>query len=399
MTREQIYRSCAEKIALSNYLLLESATGTGKTRVSIDLTNHIINSHWYATASTINILILVAKRVHRQTWKEEIEKWGGFHHPSAQINVRMECYESMHKCADKHYDILLADEVHHIGSELRLQLLSMMSFGYLIGLSATIPRKLKQYFRYKHHAEVVSCDITEAIEDNLLPEPTILLSPLILDDREETESWEFHKEAVGPVIHARYKDIGKYKYNSSIHAIVSMTPKQKSQEFDRLIDFFKRNNRDRAKLYMSGKRLEFYADVKLPIIKDILNHLDNERTITFCKSIDQTEQLGRNCIHSKNKKSSSIYDDFNAGKINHITAVNILNENANLVNCKYGIYANISSSDIIVPQRLGRLLRHKSPVVIIPYFVGTREEEIIRDKMLVNFNKDYIKTIHSIQEI
>ena len=45
-----------------------------------------------------------------------------------------------------------------------------------------------------------------------------------------------------------------------------------------------------------------------------------------------------------------------------------------------------------------RAMRHKSPVIIIPYYKDTREEEVI-DKMLEGFNKDFIKTIHSINEI
>jgi hypothetical protein len=39
----------------------------------------------------------------------------------------------------------------------------------------------------------------------------------------------------------------------------------------------------------------------------ILHHLDKERTITFCKTIEQTEQLGKNCIHSKNKDAEKVY--------------------------------------------------------------------------------------------
>ena len=45
-----------------------------------------------------------------------------------------------------------------------------------------------------------------------------------------------------------------------------------------------------------------------------------------------------------------------------------------------------------------RAMRHKHPVIIIPYYKDTREEEVI-DKMLEGFNKDFIKTIHSINEI
>lgn len=405
MTREKIYKSCAETISKTNCLFLEAGTGTGKTKISIDLSNYLLASKWYKDAKQINILILVAKRVHKQTWKEEIEKWGGINHPKAEINTCMECYESLKNHCKERWDIIIADEVHHIGSEQRLDYLKTMSFGYFLGLSATIPRKLKQLFKYRYHSEIVSCDIVEAIEDGILPEPQILLFPLLIDNRAQTETWEYFPKAKGPVIHADYKDIKKYKFNKNVHSIISMTQKQKLMEYDSLIAYFKSKTisthspaMERSWLFQAGKRLEYLADIKLPIIRDILNKLRNSRTITFCKTISQAERAGRFCIHSKNSDADKFYEDFNAKKINHITAVNILNENANLVDCKYAIFCNFSSSEVTIPQRLGRSMRHKSPVIIFPYYQGTREEEIVND-YIKDFNKDFIKVIHSIQEI
>lgn len=151
-------------------------------------------------------------------------------------------------------------------------------------------------------------------------------------------------------------------------------------------------------LFHAGKRLEFLSDCKIAWVKLILQRLKDSRTITFCKTIAQTELLGSNCIHSKNKEAENLYNDFNAKKIDHITAVNILNENANLVDCKYAIFTNLSSSDRIMLQRTGRALRHSSPVIIIPYFEGTREHEIVSD-LITEFDKEYIKTINSYTEI
>ena len=215
MTREEIYKACVDKIAKTNCLLLEAATGTGKTAVSLKLANYLLASQWYKDRKEINVLILVAKRVHKKTWQEEINKWGGINHPKAHINICMECYESLKNHCSERWDIILADEVHHIGSEIRLDFLKTISFGYFLGLSATIPRKLKQFFKYNYHSEVVSCDIIEAIEDDILPEPEILLFPLMLDNRAETETWEFHPKAPGPVIHANYRDIKKYKFSKN----------------------------------------------------------------------------------------------------------------------------------------------------------------------------------------
>lgn len=379
--------------------MIEATTGFGKSKISIDLINSLSSSAFQG--KSIKMLLLVAKRVHKQTWKEEVEKWGGI---KANIEV-IDCYESLHKHAGKYYDIVLADEVHHIGSDLRLDALSMLSFKYFIGLSATIPRKLKQYFKYKYHSKVVSCNIQEAIEGNVLPEPQILLYPLHTDNTVNSEIWVLNPKATGIPIDIPYSLIGKYKKQRKTKVFVHCTPKQYLGELN--VQILSEKNRylssrnkalEKLWLYHCGKRLEFLAKCKVPIVKRILKKLDSSRTITFCKTIEHCNELGKNCIHSKNAKADEIYDAFNKKKINHITAVNILNENANLVDCKYAVFANISSSDIVMLQRTGRALRHKHPVIIIPYYAGTREDEILQ-KMFEGYNENYIKYIHSIDEI
>ncbi len=396
MTRKEVYSACEMALTKSNVLLLEAATGLGKTKISIDLINWITHEV-YNKGRKPTMLLLVAKRVHKQTWKDEISKWGG-----VEAVITMECYESLHKHTSESFDFVLMDEVHHIASEARLEALKTIHYGYMIGLSATIPGKLKQFFKYKYHSEVVSCDIIEAIEDDVLPEPQILLFPLQVENTRLSETIEVNAKQKGPIAYGEYKDIWKYKKNKQ-HAILKCTQKQKLIDMDKSIQWYK----DKAMfnpamkqtwLYLCGKRLEFLADCKLQWVKLILHHLDNERTITFCKTIAQTEELGKNCIHSQNKDATKIYDDFNHKKIHHITAVNILNENANLVDCKYAIFCNLSSSEVVIPQRLGRAMRHKQPVIIMPYYQGTREEEVIV-KMLENFNQEFIRVIHSINEI
>ena len=396
MTREEVYSACEKALTKSNVLLLEAATGFGKTLTSIKLVN------WITRAVYKNhrpkMLLLVAKIVHKQTWADEFEKWGGIN-----ADVTMECYESLHKHCGEHWDIVILDECHHIGSEMRMQQLKTIKYGYMIGLSATIPQKLKMWFKYNFHSEIVSCDIIEAIDSEVLPEPTILLFPLQVENTRMSETIELNPKVKGPVVYGEYKDYWKLK-KQKVHAILKCTQKQKLMDLDKSIEWYKKKamsgNMDMKQswLYLCGKRLEFLADCKLQWVKLILHHLDKERTITFCKTIAQTEQLGKNCIHSQNKDATKVYDDFNNKKIDHITAVNILNENANLVDCKYAIFANLSSSAVVIPQRIGRSMRHKHPVIIFPYYQGTREQEILQ-KMLEGFNKDVIKTIHSISEI
>ena len=46
----------------------------------------------------------------------------------------------------------------------------------------------------------------------------------------------------------------------------------------------------------------------------------------------------------------------------------------------------------MIIQKLGRLLRHPSPILIIPYYKNTRDEEIV-NKMLENYNPELVSTI------
>jgi superfamily II DNA or RNA helicase len=97
--------------------------------------------------------------------------------------------------------------------------------------------------------------------------------------------------------------------------------------------------------------------------------------------------------HSINSKvGTANLDLFNTKKIKHIAAVGMLDEGANLVDCKIGIFQMINSSDRLNIQRVGRILRHKSPVLIFPYFVDTREEEIVKD-VTAGYNTELITEI------
>lgn len=398
MTREEIYSECLTKLEKSDFLLLELATGFGKTRNAILLINHLVETKYQGKHTSM--LLLVAKIVHKQTWKDEFKKWGG-------INVddlTIECYESLKKHEYESFDFVVMDECHHLNSDKRLDLFSTLTYGNVIGLSATIPKKLKQYFQYQYHAEVVTCNIVDAIEDEVLPEPQIILYPLQLDNTRPTESIEVNPKTKGKTHYGNYNELWKYR-KMKVHAIISCTPRQRVNEYNSQI-LYERNRYMRTRqdflknkwLFDCGERIKYLANLKNNIILSILQRLEKERTITFCKTIEQADILGKYSIHSKNKDSDIIYNNFNAKKINHIVSVNVLNEGANLVDCKYAVFANYSASESIGPQRIGRSLRHKSPIIIMSYYESTREEEIVQE-MIKDFNKDFIKTVHSLKEL
>lgn len=177
MTREEVNNLALSKIDETKYLILELITGYGKTKVAIDLINHICDRVFRNDESSTTILILVAKTVHKQTWKDEIEKWGGIN----SDYITIECYESFKNYENSYFDIVVADEMQHL-SEARLKVLESIHINEaFIGLSATIKRDMRDYFIHNHKAEVIKCDLKEAVEDEVLPEPMVYLLPLTLN--------------------------------------------------------------------------------------------------------------------------------------------------------------------------------------------------------------------------
>lgn len=377
MTREEVNNLALSKIDKVKYLILELITGMGKTKVAIDLINHICDRVFRNDESPTTILILVAKTVHKQTWKGEIEKWGGI----KSDYITIECYESLKNYENSYFDVVVADEMQHL-SEARIDVLETIHINEsFIGLSATIKRDMRDYFIYNHKAEVIKCGLKEAVKDNILPEPTVYLLPLYLD----TTRYVYKSRKFGRDITTTQK--GYYDIVSSLI------------EWYKNRYFNSRNERIKN-LWLStaGKRLKWCSEQKEPLVLSLLVKLRNYKVLTFCSSIEQSERICRHNITSKNRDSEKNLELFNRNEIKHISACNILNEGVNLTNCRVGIFCNLNSSEIITKQRIGRILRHKFPIVIIPYFVDTREQELAA-KIIEEYSEESIVTINNINEI
>ena len=289
--------------------------------------------------------------------------------PSSKIVVRSEGYT------------FISGNCQHL-SENRMNILESIHINEsFIGLSATIKKDMRDYFIYNHKAEVIKCGLKEAVEDEVLPEPTVYLLPLALDNTR---------------FNYKIKKFGR---------TITTTQRGYYNDMSSLIEWYKNKffytRSERVKnlwLSTAGKRLKWCAEQKEALVLSLLDKFKNYKTLTFCSSIEQSERLGKYNITSKNKKSAEYLNMFNNNKIKHITACSILNEGVNLTNCRIGIFCNLNSSEIVVKQRVGRILRHKSPIIIIPYFKDTREEELVQ-KMIEEYSEKSKIIINNMNDI
>lgn len=395
MNRDSVNKEILELSDKHNNMLIELPTGFGKSKLALD----ILKKH--ITCIQQEVLIVVPRLVLIDTWKEEFEKWGM---KKYLLSVTFVTYISFPKKAGN-YSLVIFDECHHLSERCR-EALDSFTIGRSILLSATVKNSVKwdlkgtfqNLFSYKIHMK-------EAIDNEVLPDPRVFLIPLSLETKLPTESIWKNPKGKEPVIElpwaSRWSGIRQKTYKVRIYC----TEWQYYMDLSEQIDFWKRkymtsrNEAFKSKwLKLAGDRLKWLSDKKVDIVSRILWLIRGHRTLTFCNSIEQTEELGSYCINSKNKYSANVLAAFNEGRIDHITACNMLNEGMNLVNCQVGIYNNLNSSEIIVKQRLGRILRHEKPVIVIPYYKDTREQELV-EKMLEDYNPDLITVLDKYEEL
>ena len=390
MTREE---ARDEILAIeSPNILCELPTSFGKTKVALDLMSKRL-----PIKKGIRILIVVPRVVLKDNWKEEFAKWN----MQAYLPfVEFVTYVSLPKMAGT-WDMIIFDEAHHLSQRCR-DVMGSFDIKHCILLSATVGRELKNELTVLFQdLYIYKVSTKQAIEDEILPDPRVYLIPLSLDNTKTTfEIIKNKSQKVELVI--PYTQRFQYAKVKNRRIVIKCTQKQYYEDMSSMISWYKNKMFSEVfkNLFLrkSGERLKWLSEQKSGYVKTLLDLLSKQRTLTFCNGIPQTEELGKYCINSKNKASEENLHKFNEGKVDHITACNMLDEGMNLTNCRVGVYAVLNSSDRMIKQKLGRLLRHPDPIIIIPYYQGTREEEIVT-MMLEDYNPKLVTKITSLTEL
>ena len=376
-------------------ILCELPTSFGKTKIALDLMQMRFPTIEY-TIDT-KILVVIPRLVLIDNWKDEFKKWG---YERYLPYVEFVTYVSLPKKAGS-WDMVIFDEVHHLSARCR-EALESFTIRSSVMLSATVGRDMKKELKALFpDLYVYKVSTKQAIQEEILPDPRVYLIPLTLDNiHPNYEIIKNKSQKVELVI--PYAQKFNYAKVKNRRIVIRCTQRQYYDDMSAMIAWYKKKmfNEVFKNLFLrkSGDRLKWLSEQKSSFVRRLLDQLDGQRTLTFCNGIPQTEELGKYCINSKNKASEENLHKFNEGEVDHITACNMLDEGMNLVNCRVGVYAVLNSSERMIKQKLGRLLRHPDPVIIIPYFKGTRDEEIV-GKMLEDYNPELVSTITNLTEL
>lgn len=327
-------------MATNNRILYELPTGYGKTKHALD----------YMTQNNIkHPLIVIPQITLENNWNDEIKKWK-YEDIIQPIYIQYLSFIKPHKWINLDIDCICFDEAHHLSSQcinvLNDTIHSWQSLSIIL-LSATISDEQRELYRQLFNPlQVIKKQLSDGIIDNRLPKPLVIFLKCKLNEDQRK-------------LYTQIQD-----YITDLKKQVKTKP------------FLKNTWLQKCK-----QRNVWLAKQKTDIVNGILDaYKDNDkcRTITFCADIEQTESFQiAHSISSRNLNSLDVLQDFNEGKINHISACAMLDEGVNLVNCRCGIFAYLTISDRLTVQRVGRLLRHERPILYMIYYENTREEEII----------------------
>lgn len=392
--REEIIRSLVE--SHDKNILLQAGTGVGKTKAALT---------WLRFQTSRRILIVVPRTVLITSWIKEMYKFK-FQDIISRCDIC--CYASFVKQDFNDLGAIVFDEAHHITEKIMNEMKGIKTYTKLLFLSATFPSsKINDLNLIVGKIKELKVSTQKAIDNGVLPSPILYKIPLSLDNKEFRYSYldgnRVQKKADIPYNKwILYKSV-YYKKNQDYQVRVLCTEENYYSYLNGMVDKWSYNystafhpaqkaSFKKTLMVWSNKRLEFLAKIKLPIIKQITESLEEYRTLTFCRKIDHAIAITSNCISSLDpKQAKKTLQEFQDGKINHISAVNMLNEGVNLTDCQVGIFATVNSSEIMSIQKIGRILRHPEPIIILPYYKKTREEVLV-NKILETYNSSLIKT-------
>lgn len=360
MTRDELQERAVGWLEENRRLILQWATGTGKSGVVMKfLLKH----------PGMRVLILVPETNNIQNWENEFEKFG-----VPIFGVQIACYASLHKFRDESFGLLVLDEAPHTNTEMKSDILSTITADYILALGAVISQEERMTLdaSFDCRFEVHTIGLDRAIELGILPEPSVHVIHMNLDNRE-----------------MRYMMNGKKMTELSAYKNINDEVSSSVQAYNLRPTYANKQRMLRA----GSKRKQFLGKVKQDAIHRLCTMLDdrNRRYLCFCVSVKQAESIGGDrAFTSKTPVSMNLLDRFNSGEVNSLFVVGKLIEGQNLKDIHCGVIGQVGASNRITVQEIGRIMRSEKPVVYVPVIDGTKDMSFLRT-ITDNIPSKYIK--------
>ncbi len=402
--KDEIQANAVELSRLHKCLVLEWATGCGKTLGTFKMIKDILQQQPNATG-----YLICKESNHLANWIDDAVKHKYIKHLK---DTNMLLYASLHKVS-KVADYIILDECHALTDKRVDALIRLIGKDTkLIFLSATIPyeKRLLVQRLSKATAHFNTITLIDAINMGLLPEPKVIVHNSVLSNENKGKYiWTMSKGIKSKQIQAScdYSHMWSiFNTKPNMHLSVRCSESQYYQlitdkmqfHYDKSIElgqpFNEKIKHKNLYLNLGSQRKRFIAQVKTEKAKEIIKQfrIDKKRFITFTGSIEQSLTLGANSsVNSKNHKdvNKELIDGFNSKMYSELFAVGMLREGMNLTEIEKGLIIQLDSTIGSFFQMMGRMLRHEFPEIHMIKLEGTQDEKYF-EKAIMDFDEKYI---------
>lgn len=372
--REKVQEEAKQAVIKNNGGMVAMATGSGKSRVAVELAKHYFNSeNDYHTG-----LIVPTEKLRDENWREEFNKWS-----AEDIWERTErlCYASASKIKNFNFPLVILDEGHNI-TELSAEFFLNNDVKRTVLLTATPPTDMikREIIASLNIDLVYEVSLDQAVRLGFVAPYKLTVITVPLDNVTKNITGGSKAKPFMTTEAATYSYLNKL-ISSNMN---DSTPfGKKKLQFSIL------------------KRMQFIYKIpsKTAVVKFLLNKVipEDDRTIIFCGNIEQAEDVCKTTYHSKS--GNQYYDAFKNEQINRLSCVKAINEGHNFPGVDSAIIAQLNSKEKDLIQRIGRIIRfrpeHEAHIYIV-ISEGTQDEKWL-ENATENLNQSKIEYVRFFQ--
>lgn len=337
------------------------ATGFGKTRLGLGAIKMFLDRN-----SKCRVIVVVPSDALRIQWEEQLSSYVG--------DITVKVINTAASVADR-CDLLVLDEMHRYASDYFSRVFDVISYSYILGLTATLERLDGQHVLLESRAPVLDrVTLREALSNGWVSscrEYEVLIDVPDIDDYKALSKrfnavfsfFDYDMNLVMSMVGKRGFDIKKSFANHKGCMISDVTNN---------VTLFMR-------LLQVRKQFIYNHPKKVEIADKIISKRLDKKIITFSNTVKMADCIGFGFTYSgpKSKKSLEHLKSFSESADGVMNTVKKVDEGLDVKGLSVAINLGIDSSKTRYVQRMGRVIRFE-PGKIAEIFTivirGTAEE-------------------------
>lgn len=333
----------------------------GKSKVAIDILKEIDPD------GNLHVLLLTNSETLRDTnWQAEFEKFGLADYYAS--NVLSECYQTVHRWRNKHFDLVIADEIDFAMTPVYSQFFLYNDCTMILGLTGFCSEEKRELLNLI--APVLFEYSTQQGQNNqLLNKSEIILIQYMLS---KENSLKVSKKAGG---HFMISESANYSYYDKEFqkATIILAGLDKKKRLGLPVPEKDYTSAEWKMKIMASKRKSILnnSETSIKVVKELLLKIHanpGNKVLIFSALTDQADKFGCPTYHGKKHSTEKDLERLNSGVINTLAVCKAINRGVNLVGVNYIIRESFDSSETDFMQTHGRLMR-LSPGQIAKYII------------------------------